>query len=306
MKRDRTPTEVPLGQLNAVLELLLLLPRLWLETAVLVTILSMVEITFSGQAGWSFSFGIKSITAVIFGLVWLPVLLRILAVAGGGIKTGAGEANTPGLISLLPKLIATLDSVEPTLDQAEQAKVASVRQEAEQEWGALTVKGETDARQQLTALAKEYEEVRRVMPPGSQRTFRMQEIAARVRALAGEAHYGPDDMRSLFSQGSDGDRIVALQLLLRYPHPDCLNIMVDAIAHPRSAFEQYAALKAVEKVMPDMAADQMKHLHQVIVDQQNDSAPNKILTPTDPKRWALSERILKAVESRIPEEVIEG
>ncbi|HEY9762917.1 MAG TPA: hypothetical protein V6D07_10350 [Trichocoleus sp.] len=304
MRQNRTSTELPLGQLNAVLDLLLLLPRLWLGAAVLVILLSMVDITYSGQAGWTFSFSIKSITAVMFGLVWLPVLLRILAVAGGGIKTGAGEATTPGLVSLLPKLIATLDSVEPTLDGAEQAKVASVRQEAEQEWGALTVAGEADARQQLRALAKEYEEVRRVMPPGSQRTFRMREIAARVRALAGETHYGPNDMQAMFSQGSDGDRIVVLQMLLRYPHPDCINIMMDAIAHPHSAFEQYAALKAIEKVMPEMTPEQMKQLRQGIIDQQSGNGPDKILTATDPQRWALSERILKAIESRLPESAI--
>lgn len=287
--------ELPIGQLNAVLELLLLLPRMWLLTAVLVILLSMVDIAYSAQIGWSFSFGIKSITAVMFGLIWLPVLLRILAVSGGGIKTGAGEATTPGLLSLLPQLIVMLESVEPTLDPAEQEQVALLRQAAEQEWGALTVTDEADARQQLQSLTREYEEVRRVMPSGTARTLRMREIAARVRALTGQANYGADDMQRLFHQGRDGDRMVALCMLHRMPYPACFNLVVEAIARPHSAFEQFAALRAADKMLPALDSDQRQQLHQVILDQQQ-GGPGQWLTPADQPRWDLGQQIVRTLE----------
>ncbi|MBD2260256.1 hypothetical protein [Pseudanabaena sp. FACHB-2040] len=298
MKRNFNSTELPLGQLNAILELLLLLPRLWLVTAVLVILLSMIDVAYSAQTGWSFNFGIKSITAVMFGLIWLPVLLRILAVAGGGIKTGAGEANTPGLISLLPKLIATLDSVEPSLGKAEQEQVAAVRQEAEQKLGAAAAGSEAEARDRLSSLAREYEEVRRVMSSGSQRTFRMQEITARIRAMAGEAHCDSQTISAMFNRGSEGDRIVALQMLHRYPYRECFSLVVNAIAQPRSAFEQFAALKAASKMLSDMNLDQLQQLQQAILDQRSEG-PNHWLTPEDKPRWRLSEQVLDAIADRL-------
>ncbi|HEY9735678.1 MAG TPA: hypothetical protein V6D06_05320, partial [Trichocoleus sp.] len=287
MKQSRRGAELPLDQLNSVLELLLPLPRPWLLAAGSVLLLSMIDVGYSGQEGWSFAFGIKPITAVMFGLIWLPVLLRILAVSGGGIKTGAGEANTPGLISLLPKLIATLDSVEPTLDKAEQAQVAAIRQEAEQEWGAFAVSGEMDARNRLQSLAREYEEVRRVMPSGSDRTFRLREIAARIRSMAAEAHYSPSEIWRLFSQGSEGLRIASLEMLHRHPYPECFSLVVDAISQPRSAFEQFSALKTAEKMLPAMTSDQMEQLRQVIVDQRS-GGPGRWITKEERSRWNLS------------------
>lgn len=286
--------ELPLDQLNSVLELLLLLPRPWLLTTGLLLLLSMVEVSYSGQAGWSFVFGIKPITAVMFGLIWLPVLLRILAVSGGGIKTGAGEANTPGLITLLPKLIATLDSVEPALDKAEQAQVAAIRQEAEQEFGAFAVSSEADARTRLETLAREYEEVRRVMPSGSDRTFRMQEIAARIRSMAGEAHYSPQEVWRLFSQGHEGLRLASLEMLHRHPYPECFGLVIDAISQPRSAFEQFSALKTAEKMLSAMTPDQREQLRRAIVDQRS-GGPGQWISQEDRSRWNLSQRILDAI-----------
>ncbi|MBD0335415.1 MAG: hypothetical protein ICV62_08000 [Cyanobacteria bacterium Co-bin13] len=298
MRRDLNPRELPLGQLNAVLELLLLLPRLWLLTAVPAILLSMVDVAYSSQTGWSFSFGIKSITAVMFGLIWLPVLLRILAVAGGGIKTGAGEANTPGLISLLPRLIAAIDSVEPSLDKAEQAEIAAVRQEAEQKLGAFAAGSETEARGRLNALAKEYEEVRRVMPSSKHRTFRMREVAAQIRAMAGEAHYSPQEILTLFGQGTDGDRIVAIQMLHRCPFPECFNVVIEAIAQSHSAYEQFSALKAAERMLPNMQPEQLQQLQQVILDQRSGES-GKWLSQDDMSRWNLSDRILSAIADRL-------
>lgn len=298
MREPRQDGGLPLAQLNAVLELLLLLPRLWLLTAAAVILLSMIDVSYSSQTGWSFSFAIKSITAVMFGLVWLPVLLRILAVSGGGIKTGAGEANTPGLISLLPKLIATLDSVEPTLGKEEQAKVAAVRQEAEQSLGAIAAASPMSARQRLSDLIREYEEVRRVMPSGQQRTFRMQQIAARIRAMAAEANYSPSEIRNLFSQGGEGDRLAAIQMLQRSPYPECFDLVTGAIAQPHSAFEQFAALKTAEAMMETMPPEQMHQLHQTVLDQRS-TGPGKWLSPKDPSRWALSDRILEAISDRL-------
>jgi hypothetical protein len=294
----RAPNEPPLDQLNGVLDLLLLLPRLWLLAAFLVILLSMVDITYSTQAGWAFSFGIKSITAVIFGLVWLPVLLRILAVSGGGIKTAAGEANTPGLISLLPKLIAVIDSVEPSLDSVEQAEVAAVRQEAEQKLGVLAASSEPEARSRLSSLAREYEEVRRVVPSGGQRTFRMREVSAKIRAMAGEAHYSPQEVSALFRQGSEGDRIVALQMLHRCPFPECFTVVTEAIARPRSAFEQFSALKAAERMLSNMSPEQLQQLQQAILDQRS-GEPGKWITQADMPRWNLSDRILSAIADRL-------
>ncbi|GCE27550.1 hypothetical protein KDA_30340 [Dictyobacter alpinus] len=47
--------------------------------------------------GLAIAFQITPTTALSFALLWLPALLRIFTLLGGGLKTPAGELSSPGI-----------------------------------------------------------------------------------------------------------------------------------------------------------------------------------------------------------------
>ena len=107
MNSKRLLSVPPLDPVNRLLSSLLNLPRPWLAVAIAMILLSTVEVTLTSSGEMTVAFRVTGITALLFALIWLPILLRIIALLGGGVKTSAGEASTPGLLTLLPKLIAT-------------------------------------------------------------------------------------------------------------------------------------------------------------------------------------------------------
>jgi hypothetical protein len=77
--------------------------RGWAALVLLAAILSAVSLTFKGGA-LEATVQVTAITAVLIGLVWLPAIVRVIALAGGGVKTPAGEATSGGLLDLLRSL----------------------------------------------------------------------------------------------------------------------------------------------------------------------------------------------------------
>jgi hypothetical protein len=51
----------------------------------------MVDAAWTSTTGLSLTFHVTTITALFFALIWLPALLRVFALLGGGIKTPFGE-----------------------------------------------------------------------------------------------------------------------------------------------------------------------------------------------------------------------
>src|SRR5690242_16925225 len=72
-------------------------PKLWVGTMLVAALISTLHIDISPEHKVSGSVGVTGLTALLLALIWLPALVRILGIAGGGVKTPAGEATTPGL-----------------------------------------------------------------------------------------------------------------------------------------------------------------------------------------------------------------
>lgn len=294
MNSKRPVSVPPLDQVNRLLGSLLNLPRPWLAVAIAMIVLSTVEVTFNSSGELTVAFRVTAITALLFALIWLPILLRIIALLGGGVKTGAGEASTPGLLTLLPKLIATLDTMETDLKDSDKTVVQSLRLEAEEELAALSPDAD-QAHRWLGRCAREYEEVRRVMPAGQERTFRMQEIAAKVRSLIRKAPLSFQQVRALFHQERDGNRMVALVMLAYLGYPECFDLALEAISRPHSAFEQYSALRAAQAMMPNLPSEHRQQLKTALLDQRSEG-PEQYLHPENRDRYIISSELLTQLD----------
>jgi hypothetical protein len=251
------------------------------------------------------AFRLTGITAVFAALAWLPAIIRIIALAGGGFKTPAGEATTSGLLDLLrsldpgiqrqalPSVIAALDVAEPTVPAVEKARVREIRQDLEGQLASLP--SGANVWESFKRLAQEYEDLRHKMPSGPERTFKMARIVTEARALARQSKLEPMNLTDLYTSKKEGDRIVIIAAIQAFPKPLYLDVVIDAIGHSQSAFEQYQALRAAEAMLPFLSEEQNQRLVDVLQDQRS-GRPGKYIVPGS-DRWSVSDRILATLRA---------
>lgn len=105
--------------MERLLRLVLPLPRIWIVIVLVAALVSTISVGRTSGGGWSVTFQVTTVTVVLVGLIWLPAVLRLLALAGGGLKTPAGEVTTPGLAELL----RSLDPAETTVPELDPKSV---------------------------------------------------------------------------------------------------------------------------------------------------------------------------------------
>ena len=93
-----------LGDLRALSRVAVAVSWPWAIAMLVGAVLSALHVERSANGELSGSFEITTMTAVFAALVWLPALLRIFGVAGGAVKTPAGEATTGGFVAVLSSL----------------------------------------------------------------------------------------------------------------------------------------------------------------------------------------------------------
>jgi hypothetical protein len=92
-------------QVGELLRVRFRVPRAWLLAVVAAAaVLSDFEVTRDAQGHLAVGFRVTATTMALVALVWLPALLGVFAVAGGGLKTPAGEATPGGLLDVLKAL----------------------------------------------------------------------------------------------------------------------------------------------------------------------------------------------------------
>jgi hypothetical protein len=113
-----------------------------------------------------------------------------------------------------------------------------------------------------------YEALRKHMAPGHGRTWRLDDMVADLREWARGEPHAPDDIMLMYYAGADGDRIAALAATQEYPNPELFHIVCDAIAHSRSAFEQYHALIAAQELSATLSDDVSRRRLRGFLEQQ--------------------------------------
>lgn len=151
-----------------------------------------------------------------------------------------------------------------------------------------------EVRRQLKECAQRYESIRRDMPSGSARTLELSRIVEQARGLAEKAGYSSIEISELFTDDSEGDRIVSLALIQAMPNVDFFEVVVTAISESRSAFEQYHALYAIKNMLPILQEEQNQKLVRTLRDQRRGGPGSYIVPGSD--RWVVSESILRAIQ----------
>jgi hypothetical protein len=303
------PGRVSLEKIQRLTRMLMAVPRGWLACVTVAAVASLFQVNRAADGGLAFEFHVTNTTVLLLAVAWLPALLAVVAVAGGGLKTPAGEANTGGLLPLLqvldttakqailPTLVAGLEQAETASQPGARDQVRTLRREAEEELAALPLDTQT-ARQELDGLAVAYDVTRAAEPPGRARTMHMSELVARARAAAVNARLGGPELHERclrFGEAPDGERIVTLTLIEALHEPGCFRAVLSGIGNSRSAFEQSRALRVAQRLLPSLDAEQRAQLRQVI-DEQRDPG-GYILPGTD--RIVLADQITGAMAGRM-------
>jgi hypothetical protein len=299
------PKRVSLEQIHGLMRMLLSVPRGWLACVGLAAVVSLFRIARSADGGLAVEFHVTNTTVLLLALAWLPAVLAVVAVAGGGVKTPAGEATTTGLLqvlqvldvtarqAILPPLVAGLEQAEAVIQPGERDQVRTLRQAAEGELAALPLDAQA-AQQELDRLAVAYDTVRAQEQSGGERTMHMSELVVRARALAVKAHLSEPQVHERcmrFGEAPPGERIITLTLIEALHRHDCLPAVLGGIGNSRSAFEQYRALRVAQRLLPSLDGAQRAQLLQVINEQRG---PGGYIVPgTD--RLPLAEQITSVI-----------
>lgn len=298
--------------LASLMETAMQLPQYWKVIGTVFVILSMFDITRVAKGEFSFAFRVTNTTAIFLALIWLPALMRVFALVGGNVKTPVGEITSSGLASRVQDLsqLADLDTqsefygtliaaavrVEKSVPSTEKEEVRQILQGFEEEYAALISSEQTSS--EMEKLAQRYKELRQ-MPSGAQRTMLMESVAGRMRALAPTAKFSHKDINAYLQSHVDreavdqGKRLAGLSILEWSGDVGYFDQVLHIInGSSTSAFEQYRALRIVDKMLPHLDNKSRRDLQEALESQceYNEGKHQYIKNGTD--RWLLSKRLL--------------
>jgi len=287
--------KISLDRVKTVMnEVLLPIPRLWLQVTSIAIVLSLFEVTRTAEGPYTVSFRLTSVSVLLLALVWLPFLLKVLALSGGGLKALGGEASVVGLSDflsqlspeverqVLPSLIAATKRTEETSTEPDRERLQKLREDLEARLA------------ELSKTAEAYGKLRETMPPGPARTSEFVNIFEEARARAKNVNIDAEEASEIFERDTHEDRIKVMAIAQEKRNPELFPLVIEAIGNSKSAFEQGRALGAAELMLPKLDEAQKQQLRDVINDQRS-GGPNKHIVPKHKYRWKLSNRILDAI-----------
>jgi hypothetical protein len=178
---------------------------------------------------------------------------------GGGIaavfitRNSAGAAALVGLGAVLA-LVALLGDQLQSLRYGDLELV--LRQKADEArgrgdlGGARVLEAAADTIGQRAAkLAGSYRSVRGAMPPGPERTARMNAIVAEAKKDAHADELDEEEVLRLLWTGSEGSRVWALGVLQERPELATPRAVLEAVQCPDEMFDQYHALLLAKAVV---------------------------------------------------------
>lgn len=308
-QQARLANQVSRDTIAWLLRTILRLPKNWLRASVFLAILSLFDVSWTQASGLAYSFRVTNTTVLFLAVVWLPALLQIFALVGGAIRTPAGELSSPGIEQLLQlvdpetkeeaigALKVVLERAEESVPLAKRLEVRQAQQQLDEEY--LSTISSEQARQELNHLAQRYQKLREA-PSGTRRNFLVEALAGVMRALTPKAQLSEAEINAHLQSQHQGQRIVGISSMEALQDPKYFELALEVIAHPKSAFEQTYALRAVEKMLPNLAPNEKKRLRQVL-EKQRDFDPTKqqwIKPGSD--RWSISDRLLSALDISAP------
>ncbi|KAB8318175.1 hypothetical protein SD81_022550 [Tolypothrix campylonemoides VB511288] len=276
------------------------IPRNWLIVISIFILLSTFQINWGQEK--SFKFQVNNTTAVFVALTWLPSVLKIFALTGGALKTPAGEITGSSMMPMLRSLSS--DSLGFLIEQTKLAEDGAPPQQQlelrqmRHEWQKVYASRvpASEARQLSERLAEHYKELRKSMPYGAQRTFEMESIAGRMRALAPQLNFTAKEILDLLQSPDQGKRLLGLSVAESSGDAIYFDAVLHLINHSETAFEQTCALRAVQKMLSKLDTQQKEKLVFVLNEQRNHNPEEKRWIKPDSNRWLISDRILSTLQ----------
>ncbi len=281
--------------------------RRWATLTLTIAAISAFDMSRAANGEITATFHVSTTTALLVAFLWLPGLIRLLAVAGGAVKTSLGEASSPGLLAavrlmnpesqqqVVPSLVAGLRVSQQGLSPADASEARSLRAALEQQLAGSLPNGVTAARELLDAQARAYERIRQEQPASAERTFQMERVMAAARAAARRAQLTTRVIADRFRTGRDGDRVTALAALQVTPAREVFPLVVDALTAPRSQFEQYHALVAAHTLLDQLGPDERVRLRAKLEELVQTTGPARIEPSSD--RWVLATELLELLRA---------
>ncbi|MGR9193124.1 KGGVGR-motif variant AAA ATPase [Rhizobium leguminosarum] len=151
---------------------------------------------------------------------------------------------------------------------------------------AFTSHGANDFYEELRWLGLEYDDIRKRMPASNARTNLMTSIVNRAQILAGQRDAGTVGER-LFSEATDGARIVGLALARKDPQRHHADMALSAIGSAKSAFEQFQGLVLLQRLISTMHPATAARFEDAITAQLG-----RTILDDDPSRARLAKQLL--------------
>jgi hypothetical protein len=299
-------TEVGNGQISRqavewLLKQMIDIPKSWLIISTIFIILSTIQVNVGKEN--SFKFQVNNTTAVFLALTWLPSVLKIFALSGGAVKTPAGEITGSGTISMLRSLnpdslgflIEQTKLAEDVAPPQQQLELRQIRHQWQKAYASKVPLSETH--ELMERLAQRYKVIRNSSPSGAQRTFEMESIAGRMRALAPDVNLPVKEVKDLLQSKDEGKRLLGLSIVEWSGDTIYFDSVLNLISHSQTAFEQTVALRAMEKMVSKLDTQQKKDLQAALIEQRNYNPEEKRWIKPDSNRWIISDRILSALQT---------
>jgi hypothetical protein len=146
----------------------------------------------------------------------------------------------------------------------------------------------------IEPIAGQYEKVRETTPAGRERTSRMGGLVDQAQQMAKLGFVNEDAIEQLFGSGQDGNRIMALGLMLGDPTIASADILTKVIRQPRSNFEQWHALRVSLDLVTagHPTTETVTEIREAV---EVARANGSLGSMTDPSRARLADKILSAM-----------
>lgn len=249
-------------------------PVVWVLAMVVSAVLTAVHVDRAANEDITVSFDVGAPTLVAMALIWMPMLLKVFALAGGSLKAGGVEANILGVLSEADAIDLGVKTRQMTgaLNDAERT-AAAVELEDFIARVTLPVLGRTEALPDsvIAHLARTYERLRRELPAGAARTSAMTRIVSEASFRASSA---PDEARSktlaLLRSPAQGDRLVGLALTQEVGDQASLVDVLRLISASATAFEMFHALLALQELSPALDSAQRERAISILESESCD------------------------------------
>jgi hypothetical protein len=302
-KTDKEPgsNQISREAVDWLLRRIIHIPKNWLIISSIFILLSTFQIT--GGEKLTFKFQVTNTTAMFLALIWLPSVLKIVALTGGAVKTPAGEITGSSMMPMLQSLtgdtlgflIEHTKLAEDVAPPQQQLEMRQMRHEWQKAYASRVPSSE--AQKQIESLSQRYKELRSSLPPGAKRTFEMESITGRMRALAPEVNFSEEEVNNLLKSHDQGKRLLGLSVTEWSGDPSYFYTVLNMINNSETAFEQTCALRSAQKMVLKLNTQQKQDLHSVLLHQRNFNEAEKCWIRPNSNRWTLSDRILAALEA---------